>query len=722
MKTREMRIAAFAAVFTTLALVTHAREITSLTFTQSGTDVTANVAFTAGESGDSHILYLAYGASDLGATLYDWATGGGIVPSVAVADDATSATVALTGAAKTAAYYRAFLVKKILDPVYTSALYESIVTGPTTSTAKGKWLITDYYCTGNESITAVFSADTNKNFRVFGARSSDMNSVFEVYNSNNTSWSYMYPNPQDVPTEFKAKGWINNSLAPSNVVTVLTLDVKNKTIGTSLPVEKTVAFDKELIIDATKPCDYPLCIFASANSVDGKTAVTYYAPTNATIYRFSITTNDAAYARYYIPTTYQETNNGNNYTKGGMWDAVNNTIIKCVNDKKWSTTNYMTPGDSAEIDFHAVVPAELQTKYETIDAALTAERPREITAFSVEKDYATGIITASAAFTYGSSGNKDILYIAYGTEDKGDTLASWGGNVYCAGEVADDATSATVALPQGKYPLFFRAFMMKPNGIDCDSFAEYLLSDGTSYIATDWYHTRGDVYSIDFYADSLVGGARLMGGGFSQTYSAFEIFQSLSGENYYYRAIVDSTANTQKWFSNETTKVPTLSGRTQLTFDSDSPTLAVEYLDGGSYSYTYSDKGDNTAIATAPVWIFCSRRLMSSISTHPEYIMASGSKFYWMSISNVVDSVVTLGRHYVPAKKNGTYGVWDAVQDKFIAPPNTHLFCSTNELGEAFAEVPFSAAVPESLQLPYLVKTATACAILPMEGTIISVR
>ena len=63
--------------FALATLVAQARDITSLTLAQSGDDLTANVAFTAGETGDNHTLYLAYGPSDLGNTLYSWANGGG---------------------------------------------------------------------------------------------------------------------------------------------------------------------------------------------------------------------------------------------------------------------------------------------------------------------------------------------------------------------------------------------------------------------------------------------------------------------------------------------------------------------------------------------------------------------------------------------------------------------------------------------------------------------
>ena len=113
--------------FALATLVAPARDITSLTLAQSGDDLTANVVFTAGETGDGHTLYLAYGPSDLGNTLYAWANGGAYINCGTVGDDATSATVALAGAAKTAVCYRALLVKSTgVTPAYTTKLIDCI--------------------------------------------------------------------------------------------------------------------------------------------------------------------------------------------------------------------------------------------------------------------------------------------------------------------------------------------------------------------------------------------------------------------------------------------------------------------------------------------------------------------------------------------------------------------------------------------------------------------
>ena len=67
-------VAAVAAVF---AVCSYAREITSVKIVQESGSTKALVSLTAGEAGDGHVLYVAYGPKNCGDTLYAWANGGG---------------------------------------------------------------------------------------------------------------------------------------------------------------------------------------------------------------------------------------------------------------------------------------------------------------------------------------------------------------------------------------------------------------------------------------------------------------------------------------------------------------------------------------------------------------------------------------------------------------------------------------------------------------------
>ena len=688
--------------FALATLVAPARDITSLTFAQSGDDLTANVAFTAGETGDGHVLYVAYGPSDLGNTLYDWANGGAITNCGAVADNATSASVVLPATARTSAFYRAFLVKSTgVTPAYTGRLVEAIRTGRESN--EKTWIATDWFCTGNEAITAVFKGLTGDNARPFGSRSSSSNaSRFEVYNYSNTRWGYLY-----------AGGSTNRTgIAYSSKKTVLTLDAKNKKLSATSEDKGTMTYDitEPLLAEGAEKSNYPLSIFATSMNSSGSSV--YYATSNSVLYLCHILTNDQAYARYYIPAVSDN--------KVGLWDAVENTVRF---PRSTSSPFYATDfdgNDYGEADFHAAVPAELQTKYETIvsTSSAIAHPVREITGLAVVKDRTTGIVSATVSLTSGVTVNDDILYVAWGDSDMGNALAAWGTNVYCVGAVSADATSVSVTLPQGKYPCYFRAFLMKAGALDCDSFAEYLLSDGSSYIASDWYHTNGDSYSIKFSVEEIVGGSRLLGNRYIKGKSLVEIYQWTNNAGVAYYRLSTDGSSAQNWYSSLTTKLPAKLGLTLLAYDSGTGLLKVQYSDETSYQYTFTPGSSTVTLeGDAPVWLFASRRTEGNE-------MPSGSKFYSMTIST--NSVADAGekfaaRHYVPAVKGGAYGVWDAVQNKFIVAAADFL-APTNGLGEVCAPVPFSTAVPESLQRPYLVETDSFPIYLPPTGMTILFR
>ena len=707
MKAKKM-VMVFATAFA--ALCSCAREITGISFTSDMS--MATVAFTTGETGDGHVMYLAYGASDLGDTLYAWANGGGDVSHGNVSDDATSASVALPAEARTAACYRAFLVKKILTPAYTTKLIDCI-----REDNGNAWFATDYFCDGNEAITAVFEGMRASNKRPFGSRSPDKTSIFEAFHGTGTGWGYLYLDPEN-PSKWEIENWAMSDNSYDGR-TELTLDVKNRRYqmkgedGTSSSC--TIATSRVFLVGVDKS-PYPLCIFATGDSADGSSVVGHYAGPNALLYRFYVKTNDAAYARYYIPSI-STVNAG----KGCLWDAVENKIVESSRPDDYLRSFFLTEDASEkeypELDFHAAVPAELQTKYERVVSSFAVGR--QITAFSVEKDAGTGLITATVSLTSGAADETCILYVAWGESDMGDTLAAWGGNVHCAGEVAANSTLATVTLPAGKYPLVFRAFLMKVEALECDSFAEYLLSDGASYIATDWYATRGDKIAMTFALGSTAGNQRIFGAWDGKADStAVELYTtSYSSGALCYGALLNANG-TAKWPSQIFTY--DISGQT-VSYDTDSRELSFTQGAGTTVTKTMvnSSSGTDTSKDRSEhaLDIFWSNR-GSRIDAH--HVLAD-AKFYSMTImTNGADGAAT-ARHYIPAVKNGVYGVWDAVDNNFLTPPNAFL-APTNGTGEVCAAVPFLDAVPETLQSKYLSQSSTLSAVRKTEGLSIIIR
>lgn len=719
------------------ASVAEAREITSLTLVPSDGNLTANVAFTAGEAGDSHVLYVAYGASDLGDTLYDWANGGGYVTHGAVSDAATGASVALPAAANSAAYFRAFLVKKLETPAYTTKLIDCI------REDNGRaFFNTGYFCSGNERITAVFEKGNTSNFRPFGARSSNFNSVFEVYNSYNTSWGYVYPTPQEgSPNAFTPSGWPGTTIAPSAERTELFLDTSSRRMGTTMPEARSFSLASNIMINASIPADYPLCVFGTCNTGDGSSIVENWAPANSLLYRFSIKTNDAAYARYCIPSISSVNVAYGGGPAGCLWDAVNNTVIESSRQDTYAKSFFLTKDASSneypELDFHAAVPAELQTKYERVDAALTVGR--QITSLSIIKDPDTGRVSADVSFTPGAAGESDILYIVWGDVDQGDTLADWGENFYCAGEVADNATSTTVTLPAGKYPHCFRAFLMRRSDLACDSFAEFIMvkDDGKSYIQTDYLPAPDDKYAVQFALAANDTDQRIFSGGNiavatgNNSGTVTEVYVgATTGSNVkkYWRHTRNSgSAADANYVSGASGVLPVKTEKTVLYYDGIAGANAsfnVAYPDlSEQYSFSgYSPQAAANQAISNPLCIFNTGRFTSAATLDDQNARA-GSKFYSLAISNVVDNAAVLGRYYLPAKKSAEYGVWEAQENKFFPSVDGYAFATTNEVGEAIAPVSFLDAVPdESIRRKYYSQSSTFSANRPRDGMMVIFR
>ena len=106
--------------------------------------------------------------------------------------------------------------------------------------------------------------------------------------------------------------------------------------------------------------------------------------------------------------------------------------------------------------------------------------------------------------------------------------------------------------------------------------------------------------------------------------------------------------------------------------------------------------------------------------------MPENSRFYSFAISHraETESDPALCHYYIPASKDGEYGVWDAVENEFTSAPSSHKFKSVDEAGETFVAVPFSAvSVPEELRRKWFDSTVVSdVAYLPPAGMTILFR
>ena len=646
--------------------------------------------------------------------------GGGVTPYLEVADDATSVSVELSGDAAKAAYHKAFLVKKLETPECDTGIY-NIVEYIRQGSSGNAWFVTDYYCTGKESISAVFEGigDPSKSYRPFGFRcesSGEKQCVIDVYNNKMNGWGFTVINDD---SSWK---WVNPAkLTASTEKTELTFDLFNlKYTRTTAEdsVSHNILPEYTFFREGVEKSSVPLVIFGvNNNSPSGMSCIDGSVPNGGSLlYRCSIKTNDSAYARYYIPVSGPSTITTTTQPMGYLWEVVENKVIPRTT--KEGSYNYQNssfvPRDINNVnlpalDFHAVVPVELQAKYETVVSACNADR--RIKEVSVERRSVT------VSLTPGVSGGKDILYIAWGDSDKGDTLAAWGDNVYCAGEVADDATSVSVALPRGIYPNHFRAFLLKRSDINCDGFVEYLLSTGKSYIESDWLVEKGDKFSIRFSLGSSDSNQRLFGGHDGQPdTTCVELY--LGNSTYRHAICKDGEID---FDSKKVPDIPLYTAEVaELYYDSANSEFSVSYIGlGKSYNYQFSE-GTATAKSGTKMLIFGTSR-----QNWESRRMKEGAKFYSMTISNMVNSVATLARCYIPAKKVvdgvAVYGVWDGVGNKFLTPPVP--FSSKTSEDAEFDSVPFSGAnMPEDLKRRYLTVVDSATAYRKEAGLHITIR
>ena len=503
-----------------------------------------------------------------------------------------------------------------------------------------------------------------------------------------------------------------------------------------MPELKSFSIASNIMVNASVPTDYPLCIFGAGNTIDGSGIEANYAPADSLLCRFSIRTNNLAYARYYIPSI--STVNAN---KGCLWDVVGNTILESSRQDTYTKSFFLTKDASSneypELDFHTAVPAELQTKYERVDAALTVGR--QITALSVAKNPGTGRVSADVSFTSGAAGESDVLYIAWGDVDQGITLADWGENFYCAGEIADNATSMTVTLPARRYPHCFRAFLMKRSDLACDSFAEFIMvkDDGKSYIQTDYLPAPDDKYAVQFALAANDTNQRIFSGGNiavatgNDSGTVTEVYVgATTGSNVkkYWRHTRNSgSAVDPNYVSGASDALPVKTEKTVLYYDGIAGANAsfnVAYPDlSEQYSFSgYSPQAAANRAISNPLCIFNTGRFTSAATLDDQNARA-GSKFYSLAISNVVDNAAVLGRYYLPAKKGAEYGVWEAQENKFFPSVDGYAFATTNEVGEAIAPVSFLDAVPdESIRRKYYSQSSTFSANRPRDGMMLIFR
>lgn len=326
-KTLNYLLAAVFAFAMSAGLTAEARSITSVERVAAAGAKSLNVTFEAGESGDTHALYIAYDTEDKGDNIANWAA---LQRGCVVADDATSATIPVS-------------------PLLTGAGYTVCRVFLTTSAAPYDTLIeslrqtgTQYIDTGiypNYTSVAVMDVKLDSNStaqqRFFAVSGDDASAVFafDVYINGNTKTSNgpirgISSACKDGKGDFKAacaftsnRLLISLSAAENHHIAITNLETGAELVNVCRNTQCTATSAATLFIFAQ-------------HHVNGTTLSTKQIAQGANLYSFTMTTNSM------VACDYKPCKLGN---RVGVYDSVTDTIIYSASGTDFDAANSGSP-------------------------------------------------------------------------------------------------------------------------------------------------------------------------------------------------------------------------------------------------------------------------------------------------------------------------------------------------------------------------------------------
>ena len=311
------------AVFVTGATMSaEARSITGVELVSSSGEMSLNVTFEAGETGDSHALYIAYDTEDKGATIANWAA---LQRGCNVASDATAATIPVSPLLTGAGYKvcRVFLTTSAA-PYDTQLEYlrqsgsQYIDTG-----IKPDW-------TSVAVMDTKFDSNVTRQQRFFGISSGDDDTAlfsFDCYINGSGKFATACKNGKGDWKEAGAfttdRVRISLSAAEKHHVTITNLvtgvQIANKTYKTSCSNTSIT----NLLVFAFRTVKNSVATIPEDKIAQG-----------ANLYSFSITTNEM------LACDYKPCKLGN---RVGVYDSVTDTIIYSASGTDFDAANSGSP-------------------------------------------------------------------------------------------------------------------------------------------------------------------------------------------------------------------------------------------------------------------------------------------------------------------------------------------------------------------------------------------
>ena len=305
-------------------------------------------------------------------------------------------------------------------------------------------------------------------------------------------------------------------------------------------------------------------------------------------------------------------------------------------------------------------------------------------ALTVEKFHRSSATACDVTLAYSAANADRAVLVAWGSSDAGASFTSWANSGFAEGYAQADTSSCRVTLPPAALSAAYMRFFLVPDGQKLD----YIESDGTQYIKTDFYPDASNTtISVDFYQKSA-----------SPTQQ--RVFGTHTGCGLVVQAYINgssgwswSYSNGGNWTSSGTWPgVLVTATRTQILLDgyNNKYTLTM----GGTQKYTCALSSDPDA------------KKRSGTPSEPLYIFAQAPnvnergnlKLY----SLVCSRNGTAERNFEPYVRKGAIGVRDSVTGTFYPRGAGNMF-----FGPPSSSVPAASETSAAVAIPAV--SVTAC-------------
>lgn len=286
-----------------------------------------------------------------------------------------------------------------------------------------------------------------------------------------------------------------------------------------------------------------------------------------------------------------------------------------------------------------------------------AAEARSIT--GVERIVSDGAVSLKVTFEAGKTGDNHALYIAYATEDKGETITNWA-ELQRGCNVAADATSAMIPvspLLTGKGYTVCRVFLTT-SAAPYDTQIEYLRQSGEQYIDTGIKPDATSVAVMDTKFDSNDPTQQrffgISSGDDATAVFSFDCY--INGKGKFASACKDGKGDWKEAaaFTKDRVRI-SLSAK-------DKHRIVITNLVTGAQIVDKTWSTDCNAASVTNLLVFALHTVKNSAASIPADRFAKGARLYSFTMSNSSGVLCD----YKPCKFGGRVGVYDAVTDTVI--------------------------------------------------------